>query len=138
MLAIHRRDLATAEADFAVLTSTESDADDTAVAMSTLYLLQGRSRDAIPYLKTLVERVPDADTYASLADCYIDLDELADAGATIAQGLEKFPDNGELYLCRAELNLARYRLDEAHADARKAVMLGVPKAAVQAIFNKKQ
>lgn len=137
MAAIHNRNLAQAEEDFAVLKDTDPNGDDTAIAMSTLFVVQGRSREAIPYLKTLTERVPDADTYATLADCYIDLGELSEAGATIKEGLEKFPDNGELYLCRAELGVASYRLDEAHADARKARMLGVPKQAIEAIFKRK-
>jgi len=137
MIALRKGDLQRAETDFAVLASVEPDGDNTAVAMSTLYILRGQSREAIPYLKKLTGRVPDADTYASLAGCYIDIDELADAGATIAEGLSKFPDNGELYLCRAELNIARYRLDEAHADARKAVMLGVSRDVAEALFNKK-
>lgn len=136
MAAIHSRNLPMAQEDCEIMRTKAPDSDDTAEVLSLFYVAQGRSRDALPFLKTLVDRVPDANTYATLADCYIDLGEYSDAGATIKEGLEKFPDNGELYLCRAELGVATYRLDEAHADARKARMLGVPAKVVEAIFKK--
>ena len=62
--------------------------------------------------------------------CYLALDQLAEASDDIARGLELNPSDGELYYNRAVLNRLRYREEDAKADARKAVELGVAPARV--------
>ncbi len=51
---------------------------------------------------------------------------LSEAADDIARGLEIDPAYGELYLYRALLNRLRYRSEDARADARRAVSLGIP------------
>lgn len=47
--------------------------------------------------------------------------------------MEKFPDNAELYLCRAKLHRDLYELDRARADARQAQRLGIPRDKIKAL-----
>ncbi len=50
--------------------------------------------------------------------------------------LDLYSYDAELYYYRAWLNRDRYRLDEAHADARKAIELGANKNKVDALFTR--
>lgn len=136
MLALYGGKLDTAEADFAVLKRLVPESLATARALGTLYSLSGRDREAIPHLQKLISYEPAAEYYASLAGCQLALAQLSEASATIAEGLEKYPDDPELYYYRAILNRDRFRLDDAHHDADRAVRLGLNPARAAAIFAK--
>lgn len=136
MIALYAGNRDMAEHDFDVLNRVAPKAYDTAVALATLYSLTGRERQAIPYLEKLIETDPSAEFFASLAGCYLALGELTDASAAITRGMKSFPDDPELYYYRAWLNRDRYRLDDAHADARKAIELGASAVKVNDLFNK--
>lgn len=135
MMSLYGGILSMAEEDFAVLESIAPRSTDTAIALSTMYSMTGRDQEAIPYLKKLVENVPAPEYYANLAGCYLNLDWLNEASETIGEGLKRFPDDPELYYYRAWLNKERYRLDDAHKDAKKAVELGANPAKVDALFR---
>lgn len=135
MMSLYGGIQAMAEEDFEVLQSVAPRSVDTALAMSTLYSMTGRDSEAIPYLKKLIENAPAPEFYASLAGCYLALDWLNEASETIGDGLKLYPDDPELYYYRAWLNRERYRLEDAHADARKAVALGANPAKVDALFK---
>lgn len=135
MLSLYGGILAMAEEDFAVLKDVAPRSVDTAVALSTMYSMTGRESEAVPYLKKLIETSPSPEFYANLAGCYLALDWLNEASATIGDGLRLYPDDPELYYYRAWLNRERYRLEEAHADAKKAVSLGANPAKVDALFK---
>ncbi len=124
-----------AEADFAVLASKDPEGTDTARALSALYSLSGRDLQAIPYFERLIKVEPSAEYYAGLAGCQLALQRLSEASGTIGEGLKKFPDDPELYYYRAMLNRDRYSLDQAHADADRAVKLGLSKAKADALFK---
>lgn len=136
MMALYGGSREIAERDFAVLRDVTPYTTDTAIALSTLYSLTGREREAVPYLKQLIEEDPQAEYYASLAGCYLGLEELSEASATIRAGMERYPDDAELYYYRAWLNRDMYRLDDARNDARRAVELGASKVRVKALFEK--
>lgn len=135
MMSLYGGILAMAEEDFAVLESVAPRSVDTAIALSTMYAMTGRDSQAVPYLKKLIENVPAPEYYASLAGCYLNLDWLNEASETIADGLKRYPEDPELYYYRAWLNRERYRLDDAHSDAKKAVKLGANPAKVDALFK---
>lgn len=135
MMALYGGIMAMAEEDFAVLESIAPRTTDTAIAMSTLYSMTGRDAEAVPYLKKLVENAPAPEFYANLAGCYLNLDWLNEASETISDGLKQFPDDPELYYYRAWLNRERYRLDDAHRDAKTAVRLGANPSKVDALFR---
>ena len=135
MMSLYGGILPMAEEDFAVLQSIAPRSVDTAVALSTMYAMSGRESEAIPYLKQLIDSAPAPEYYASLAGCYLTLDWLNEASETIGAGLKLYPDDPELYYYRAWLNRERYRLDDAHADAKRAVRLGANPAKVDALFK---
>lgn len=134
-IALYKGDLATAETDFEVLKSVAPESSLTAQALSTLYSLTERDREAIPYFQKLIDTEPAAEYYAGMAGCQLALGRLGDAGSTISEGLKKYPDDPELYYYRARLNRDRYRLDEAHADASRAIKLGLSPAKARELFK---
>lgn len=134
-IALYSGQLDTAEKDFAVLASQDPDGTDTAIALSALYALTQRNRQAIPYYERLIKAEPSAEYYAALAGCQLAEERLSDASATLAEGLEQFPDDPELYYYRAMLNRDRYILDQAHADADRAVKLGLNPVKAQELFK---
>ncbi len=129
-----KRDIA--EKDFEVLKSQDPESHFTAQAMSTLYSLTGRDLEAIPYFKKLLKSEPSPEYYAALAGCYLALGNLTDASSTISEGMKKYPSDPELYYYRAMLNRDRFLLDDAHADAKKAVEFGLSPAKANALFTK--
>ena len=132
LLAIGFGDMQRAKADMAVVRDADPESLMTSVGMSTIYTLEGQHREALPYLERLVVDSGTEEDYAALASCQLELEKLSDAGATIAKGMGKFPESGELYLCRARLNRARYDRKSAEADARRARQLGIEPARIKA------
>lgn len=137
-IALYSRDLATAEADLEILRRAEPKSTRTAEALSALYSLTGRDREAIPYFETLIAAEPAAEYYAGLAGCRLALRQLSEAATIITEGLDKYPNDPELYYYRAMLNRDRYRLDDAHADADRAVKLGLSPKKAKQLFTEKQ
>ncbi|MDE6301579.1 MAG: tetratricopeptide repeat protein [Muribaculaceae bacterium] len=138
MMRVYGGDLTGAEEDFGVLSRVAPKSNDTAVALATLYVLTGRNREAVSYLKKLISVDPAAEYYANLAGCYLELGDLTEASEVIATGLEAYPNDAELYYYRARLNRDRYRPDDAQADARHAIKLGVNPVRVRQLFESKK
>lgn len=126
-----------AEADLLKLKKLQPRALDTAVAMSALYSLSGRDREAIPYFETLTREDPAPEYFAGLAGCLLALDEYSRAAEAIEGGLKLYSHDPELYYYRAWLNCKRYRFDDARRDAARAIELGANPARVNALFEKK-
>ncbi|MDE6286889.1 MAG: tetratricopeptide repeat protein [Muribaculaceae bacterium] len=124
-----------AETDFEVLRSIHPKAIDTAVAMSALYSLSGRNSEAVPYFERLIEDDPAPEFYAGLAGCLLAMENYTRASEVIADGLKRYSHDPELYYYRAWLNRDRYRLDDARADAQRAIDLGANKQKVDALFR---
>ncbi len=135
MISLYSGNASIAQTDFEILKSIAPKGHDTAVALSTLYSLTGRDSEAIPYLKSLISEDPSAEYFATLAGCYIATNQYSEASATISEGLAKYNSDPELYYYRAILNRDLYRLDEAHADANRAVKLGLAPQKAKDIFK---
>lgn len=135
-IALYSGNLEQAEKDFDVLRTQKPEDLTTATALSSLYFLTNRNKEAIPYLKRIIEDDPAAEYYASLAACYLALGNLTEASATLAEAFAKYPSDPELYYYRAMLNRDRYRTDDAHRDAKMAVKLGLSPAKAKALFEK--
>ncbi len=135
MMALYSGNLATAESDFAVLEKVVPVSSSTYLAMGTLYAMTSRELEAARYLRKLVEIAPEVEYYVTLINCYLVAENLADAAVEIAKALERYPEDGELYYCRARLNRARYDNDAAHRDAKQAIKFGVDRRRVEAIFK---
>ncbi|MDE6467577.1 MAG: tetratricopeptide repeat protein [Muribaculaceae bacterium] len=134
-IALYSGNLDEAEKDFAVLKSVAPDDTDTARGLSALYSMTNRDKEAIPYFEKLIKYEPSAEYYAGLAGCQLALQQLSEASATLSDGIKKYPLDPELYYYRAMLNRDRYSLKEAHADAAKAVKLGLSPARAKALFK---
>ena len=66
---------------------------------------------------------PQADYYDILATVLIDAERYSEAGTVLAEGIEKFPDNADLYYCRARLHKCLYDNKAAEADTSMARQL---------------
>ena len=135
MMALYGGNLQIAESDFEVLNTVAPKSLDTAVALSALYALTGRDSEAIPYLRQLIEQDPAPEYYAQLAGCYLSMGQLFEASEIISDGFFNYPDDPELYYYRAWLNRDRYLINDARADAKKAIELGATPAKVNALFE---
>jgi len=136
MMALYGGDRHTAETDFAVLERVIPKARITYTAMGTLYSMTGREREAIHYFRKLIEVEPAAEYYASLAGCYLAVDDLNSASETLGRAMERYPDDPELYYYRAWLNRDRYEYDAARADADRAIKLGARRERVESLFRR--
>ncbi len=137
MMALYGGKREIAEKDFDVLNRVAPKSYDTAVALSTLYSLTGRDKEAIPYLKRLIEADPAAEYYSNLAGCLLVTNDLGEASEIISEGIEKYPNDPELYYYKAWLNRDRYLLDDAQRDAKRAIELGASPTKVKALFEQR-
>lgn len=135
MIALYNGRADVAAKDFDVLQGNYPDSDRTLVAMASYYSLLRHDKEAIPYYKKLIEKDPSAEFYASLAGCYLATGDLSNASETIADGLQEYPRDPELYYYRAWLNRDRHLQKDARADAQTAIQLGANPARVQALFE---
>lgn len=131
IMALYEGNLQTAETDLLLLESKQPNARRTYDSMSALYSMSGRDREAIKYLKNLIDIDAQPEYFATLAGCYLAIDELSDAAETIANGLKRYPTDPELYYYRARLNKERFRLDEAKEDAKKALKYGISQSKIK-------
>jgi Tfp pilus assembly protein PilF len=137
MMALYGGDAKIAKRDFDVLEEIVPNIHSTKVAMATYYSLMRQDKEAIPYYKDILKVDPSPEYYASLAGCYLATDDLNEASATIQSGMERYPSDGELYYYRTWLDLKRFRNDDAKADAKKAIELGVNPAKIEQLFKQK-
>jgi tetratricopeptide (TPR) repeat protein len=135
MMALYRGDKETAQADIDVLNKVVPLTRNTMLANGTLCAMTGRDQEAISYFRKLldVEKMPEY--YASLAGCLIAVDNLDEASKTIGDGLERYPNDPELYYYRAKLNKLRYMPEDAQRDAQKAIEYGADPRKVAEIFK---
>ena len=137
MMALYGGNKSMAETDFKKLEQIQPTRTRTFAALGTLYSMTGRERQAVGYLTKLIEADPTPEYYSTLAGCYLVLEELSEASSLIAEGLKRFGHDPELYYYRAWLNRDRFRLDDAHEDARLAIKYGADPTHVNALFTKK-
>lgn len=102
---------------------------------AVLMAATGRPDEAIPLYSGLIEEKPESVYYSARATCHMQNSDLPAAAEDVARGLELDPDDGELYYVRAWLNRMRFRDDDAQADARRAMELGVSPMRVKALFS---
>ena len=135
IMSLYGGDRRIAEADFNVIKSLQPEKVRTYAALAALFSMTGRDREAIPYFEKLIEQEPTPEYFASLAGCYLSLEELSDAARVINEGLKLYRRDPELYYYRAWLNRDRFRYDDSHADAKRAIEYGANPEKVNALYN---
>ncbi len=133
---LRRHDFKTAKHDFEFMERNFPSEIETQIAGATVLSGTGEFAAAIPYYSRILEKKKEPEYYGARAYCYLLTDALQDASNDINSALALAPDDGELYLYRAALNKMRFRPDDAEADARKAMELGVDKARVTQFLSK--
>lgn len=133
---LRRHDFKTAKNDFQFMERNFPAEIETQIAGATVLSGTGEFAAAIPYYTRILEKRKEPEYYGARAYCYLLTDALQDASNDINSALALAPDDGELYLYRAALNKMRFRPDDAEADARKAMELGVDKTRVAQFLSK--
>ena len=137
MMSLYGGDRVTAERDFNIIKTTQPDRLRTLAALGALYSMTGRDHEAIKYFEQLIEKEPTPEYFASLAGCYLAIEDLTEASRVINEGLKLYKRDPELYYYRAWLNRERFRLDDARADAKRAIEYGASAEKVNELFNRK-
>lgn len=135
MMALYSGKQMEAEHDFRCLEALAPDKKNTAIALSSLYSMTGRDKQAVPYLEELVKIDPQPEYYANLAGCLIAAEDLSQASAVLRTAMENFPDDPEIYLYRAWLNKKRYLMKESRDDAATAISLGADPRKVERLLK---
>ena len=133
MISFSLGDDSTCVADIEKMKHLFPDNNATYLAEANFFTYSGHYHEAIPLLSKVIEANPTATDYSARALCYLMTDQLGEASEDIARGIELDPTDGELYLYRAMLNKARYRPDDARADAQKARMYGVASERIKSL-----
>lgn len=125
LLALKNRKFPTAKADFDFMVDKFPDAEETQIGMATFLSSIGEYAEALPYYNKILLTQKEPEYYGARAYCYLMTNHLQEASDDIGVAMELAPDDGELYLYRAALNKMRFRPDDANADAKRAIELGV-------------
>ena len=128
LLAMRHRMFQVAQDDIEYMEQHFPAADETVIARASFLSSLGRYAEAIPFYDEILRTIKAPEYYGARAYCRLMTGDLLEASADIGEALALAPDDGELYLSRAALNKMRYRPDDAAADARRAVELGVDPA----------
>lgn len=119
-LALRQGNIEKAEGDFRLLATAIPDSLDVIEGLARVDFERKRYDEAAEGFAKLVTRTPSEEFYAQLALCYLETDRLSEAAQAIAGGLERYPKSPTLYLHRARLNRARYRIGDAEDDEKYA------------------
>lgn len=133
MLQLRGGDVRGAETSLDAAEKIDADDRDLSVARAILYSKTNRPAEALPYLNRLIRKEPLSEFYAERAMCRLRTDDLGGASEDIADGLQRDPDNPDLYIARALLNRLRYREKDAAADAQRALDRGASSAYLRAL-----
>lgn len=137
MMALYGSDRLTAEKDLTIIESLQPDRIRSHAALAALYSMTGRDREAIKYFEKLIEEEPCPEYFANLAGCYLAIEDLSEAARVLNEGMKLYSHDPELYYYRAWLNRDRFRLDDAHDDAKLAIKYGASPEKVNALFKRK-
>lgn len=110
---------------FTKLKELQPNAPGTRKAFAAYYTKVKDYPAAIAEYTEIIKNSPEVDAYLGRAGVELMLERLDDASMDIADAMRLDPQDGEVYYLRAALNKERYLLDEARADGKKAVELGV-------------
>lgn len=92
--------------------------------LSRVLMRQGRHREAVDWLKGLVEGDwLNLESLLMLAECYVELNQVQEAQGLLDRAMTLFPKSEAPHLLTARLHLAANRSDQAMESYRKALEL---------------
>lgn len=119
-----------------VRTMTDPDKSlEVSAALAWLASLKNDNDEALLRYSALIKMSPSPDFYAARAQCYIAKEDYPEASEDIAEGMKLDDKCPDLYIARAALNKRMYRLDDALADAQRAIELGADPARLRTLLN---
>jgi tetratricopeptide (TPR) repeat protein len=133
-LYLQRGAMTNAETDAKTFIALKPNDNQGKLLMAVIYSNTNRPAEALPLYNELIKAKEDAVYYSARAMCNLVLDDLAAASDDITRGLELDANDPELYYCRAYLNHLRYRDEDAQADLKRAVELGLSPARANALM----
>lgn len=136
LFALRRHDFRTAKADFEFMQRNFPGKIETEIAGASVMSGTGDFEGAIPYYTRILKERKEYEYYRGRAYCYLITGAIQEASDDINTAISLEPSDGELFLYRAALNKMRYRPDDAEADARRAVELGVERERVAQFLTK--
>ncbi|MCM1076791.1 MAG: tetratricopeptide repeat protein [Bacteroides sp.] len=136
LLALRRHSFREAVNDFEFMKCNFPDKMETEIAGASVLSGTGDYAGAIPYYTRILKERNDWEYYSGRGFCYLLTGAIQEAADDINTAISLEPDYGELYLYRAALNKMRYRPDDAEADAKRAINLGVDKARAKQFLSK--
>lgn len=135
IISLRRGEMARAVGDIRWLETHAPEDRETLLAQATMASAIGAYEEAVKAYTRLIKKDPQPEYYGERALANIMTDRLGDAADDIASGLALDPQDATLYLYRAMLNKARYRPDDARADAEKAIELGADREAAMSVIR---
>lgn len=136
LLRLQRNDTIGSRLDFEALDRIAPDSLETNIAWASYGSFTGNWPETERRLSRAIAKDPSPDFLVERARARIQTDNLQGASDDLGRAILHQPDNPNIYLMRAEINYLRYRYDDAAADARKALSLGAPPAAVEKYLKK--
>lgn len=134
-IALMRGDTVTALADFSRLRELVPGSLWVHKAFAAYYTKTKDWGKSLAEYDSVIAKEPDVESYLGRAAVEIMMDRLDEASADIAEAMRQAPEDGEAYYLRAGLNKRRYLFDEAKADGRRAIELGVDARRVRALLG---
>ena len=135
VLAVERGETERAKALFDEILKVSPQSSLAHEGLAVLYKRQGDYDRAIEHLSIVIHDHADAQLLGSRADCLLMVKRLAEAADDIHRAIELDPDDGYLYVLRANLNRLRWNLDDAKRDIELAVTHGVNRDIVENLLK---
>ena len=136
ILAIHLNKDDEATADFDAIFGYDKDSPYANEGYGLLCKKQGNLAKAVDFFNKSIKVAPSLNLLSNRAECFLNLNRLNDASLDINQALELAPDDGLLYLMRAQLNKKRFNYSDMERDIQLAIKYGVPRRQAENIKNK--
>lgn len=137
LLHLEKKNIDDALRDFKILFDADPRSGDAMFGIGACRYNKGDYRGAVEMFSKASEHGFDEEALMWEAAAYINMDDFQGASEKIRQGIEKNPQNGDLYLLRAYLHKLQYRTEDAELDIKNASHYGADPQLIRSLFTKK-
>lgn len=135
LIALDRRDINTANSDFEEMLRYNPNSLLAHEGLGLTHKATGNYNKAISYLSDVIKQSPSVTLLGNRAECYLMTRHLNEASEDINNALQIDPNDGYLYLLRAQLNKIRYENQAAKRDIQLAIDHGIDPAVAKEILE---